>query len=142
MQHLTSLKLISLQNISIQIFKNLLLSIHFGPKNRYLKVFNSLGSRNFSYYCRVFMISDHCVGALRVCRIKKSVQQSKSYCTFSTGQTHRRTDTRMDRHTDGQAHKNESPQYHCRFFCIYVRGKEGNSPNPMRFLFLHFVKDK
>ena len=26
------------------------------------------------------------------------------------------------------------------FFCIYVRGKEGNSTNPTKFLPLHFVK--
>ena len=27
------------------------------------------------------------------------------------------------------------------FFCIYMRGKEGNSTNPIKFLLLHFVKD-
>ena len=51
--------------------------------------------------------------------------------------------------TDGQTHghtdKNESPLYHWEifffFFCIYVRGKEGNSTNPTKFLPLHFVKD-
>ena len=52
-----------------------------------------------------------------------------------------------DARTDGRTDIYESPLYHYRkflnfffFFCIYVRGKEGNSTNPTKFLPLHFVK--
>jgi len=50
-----------------------------------------------------------------------------------------------DARTDGRTDIYESPLYHREiffFFCIYVRGKEGNFTNPTKFLPLHFVKDK
>ena len=48
------------------------------------------------------------------------------------------TDTQAPRHPD----KNESRHYHYRIlFYMYLRGKEGNSTNPSKFLPLHFVKD-
>ena len=48
--------------------------------------------------------------------------------------------TMMDRHT----HRNKPPHFHYRkrFFCKYVRGKEGNTMNPKKFLPLLFMKNK
>ena len=69
--------------------------------------------------------------ALKISR--RSVQQFKLQHFFEV--THGRTDTQ----THGRTDKNESRQYHCKFFFgIYVRGKEGN---PTKLLPLHLVKD-
>ena len=44
--------------------------------------------------------------------------------------------------TDGQTKMNLPSTTTNFFFCIYVRGREGNSTHPTKFLPLHFVKDK
>ena len=66
-------------------------------------------------------------------QIRPTVQKLQHFFEVTDGRTDGRTDART---------KTNHP---CTigkffFFCIYVRGKEGNSTNPTKFLPLHFVK--
>ena len=51
------------------------------------------------------------------------------------------TDAQAHRRTDTQTKTNHLTTTAEFFFCIYVRGKEGNTTNRTKFLPLHFVKD-
>ena len=66
-------------------------------------------------------------------QIRPTVQKLRHFFEVTDGQTHGRT--------DGQTKTNHLSTTTEIFFCIYVRGKEGNSTNPTKFLPLHFVKD-
>ena len=65
--------------------------------------------------------------------IRPMVQKLRHFFEVTDGRTHGRT--------DGQTKTNHlSTTTEFFFFFIYVRGKEGNSTNPTKFLPLHFVK--
>ena len=78
------------------------------------------------------------MGPENFAQIRPTVQKLRHFFEVTDGHTDARTHGRTDIY--------ESPLYHYRkfliffFFCIYVRGKEGNSTTPTKFIPLHFVK--
>ena len=47
----------------------------------------------------------------------------------------------MHTFTTPEKSRSQYPLYHKRIFFTYLRGMEGNTTNPTKFLPLHFVKD-